>query len=172
MQGASSLHERSHAIASFTTVRLAVAAMLDANAADLVIDRACATCGADHGRPRIANAEGLDVSVSHAGEWVVVAVALGCRIGVDAVRGDDRYWTAVEAVLKCDGPGIRTLHSGFQITTEPLRLNRYPSRPALVDRISLVPLCTPARITATLAVDTEPGTSGDLVEHAIATGGR
>ncbi|GGP83944.1 4'-phosphopantetheinyl transferase family protein [Streptomyces melanogenes] len=47
------------------------------------IARECPDCDAHHGRPRSLDAPELDVSVSHAGGRVAVAVAHGMRVGVD-----------------------------------------------------------------------------------------
>lgn len=144
--------ERAHRISSFTLVRTMLATASGVAPTDLEIDRTCARCGAAHGRPRARGLD-LDVSVSHAGEWVVACVGRWCRVGVDAEQGDRRRWTAVEAVTKCDGVGLRVDHTEVAVTSDPLRLTRYPSRPGLVERIRLHALnSAPPGITATLAV--------------------
>lgn len=159
VQAATTTAERAHTVASFTLVRRLLADALEREPDTIEVDRTCAACGAGHGRPRVRGAE-LDVSVSHAGAWVVVALGTGCRVGVDAEQGDDRAWTAVEAVLKCDGPGLRADHTGIVVATDPLRLVRCAGRPALVDRVRLFALEDgPPGVVATLAVDATPGTS-------------
>lgn len=46
------------------------------------IQQRCPDCGGYHGQPTLPNT-GLSLSISHSGDWVVVAAARGCRIGVD-----------------------------------------------------------------------------------------
>lgn len=102
------------------------------DAADVVIDRHCESCGADHGRP-LAAERSIKVSVTHSGEVVAVAVTDTYLLGVDveaviALRDDaivpfvcapaERrflrtprdfyvYWTRKEALLKASGEGLR-----------------------------------------------------------------
>ncbi len=89
----------------------------------ITVTAACPDCGREHGRPR---ADGVFVSLSHAGEFVIAAARTAAPVGVDAERRDvglaaDRlaairlvaggdgveHWTRVEAVLKADGRGLR-----------------------------------------------------------------
>lgn len=49
---------------------------------EVEVDRTCDRCGAQHGRPR-APGSGLELSVSHAGDWVLVASSRAGRVGVD-----------------------------------------------------------------------------------------
>lgn len=96
------------------------------------LDRTCDTCGRAHGRPRLSGT-GLYASISHAGEFVAVAITETGRVGVDVERirtgaaselasvacaveelehvrsADDFfvYWTRKEAVLKATGEGLR-----------------------------------------------------------------
>ena len=81
----------------------------------------CADCGGPHGQPRIP---GLSVSLSHCATAVVAVATAEGHVGVDveplegsteraaaiaevAGVGGIRRWTSVEAVLKCDGRGLR-----------------------------------------------------------------
>lgn len=87
----------------------------------IIVTAPCPDCGLEHGRPRV---EGLHVSLSHAGDRTVAVASLGDAVGVDVERRDvspERldaihdltggdglaHWTAVEAVLKADGRGLR-----------------------------------------------------------------
>lgn len=90
---------------------------------EVLLDSACARCGSDHAAPRTP---GFTLSVSHAADLVVVAVAPGAgTLGVDieqdaaAERTSDlgrlfpssaapdlAGWTRIEAVIKADGRGI------------------------------------------------------------------
>lgn len=94
--------------------------------AGITVDAACPDCGAAHGRPRaLGAARPLFLALAHAG-GVAYAVAARAPVGVDAEplftpaerraavdelapgRGDAlRRWTAIEAVLKADGRGLR-----------------------------------------------------------------
>lgn len=79
----------------------------------LTVDRTCSSCGGWHGRPAISGTD-LDVSVSHSGSLVAVAVlAGGGRVGVDVERLNGRpldevvAWTITEASFKAGGgPGL------------------------------------------------------------------
>lgn len=81
---------------SAALLRLAVARELDCAPREVPVLRHCPDCPVPHGRPRIAagpagaSARALDVSVSYAGEVVVVAVGEGVTVGVDAEPGPDR----------------------------------------------------------------------------------
>jgi 4'-phosphopantetheinyl transferase len=67
-------------------LRRAVAACLSVDPARLHVDRCCERCGAQHGKPRLPDHPELDVSVSHTGGHVAVALARGPRVGVDVER--------------------------------------------------------------------------------------
>jgi 4'-phosphopantetheinyl transferase len=67
-------------------LRRAAAASASVAAERVRVDRSCSRCGEQHGKPRLLDHPALDVSVAHAGEHVVVALARGPRIGVDVER--------------------------------------------------------------------------------------
>ncbi len=67
-------------------LRRAAGGCLSVSPGRLRVDRTCRECGAQHGKPSLPDHPEFDVSVSHAGEHVVVAVARGPRIGVDVER--------------------------------------------------------------------------------------
>lgn len=75
--------DRRRFLVGAAVVRLAAAACLSVDPRRLRVDRRCGTCGAQHGKPRLPDHPGIDVSVSHTGELVAVALARGPRIGVD-----------------------------------------------------------------------------------------
>jgi 4'-phosphopantetheinyl transferase len=54
--------------------RLVVAAHLRVAPAGVLLDRSCPRCRQPHGRPRLAESTGLEISVSHSGELVAVAI--------------------------------------------------------------------------------------------------
>ncbi|MFF9562530.1 4'-phosphopantetheinyl transferase family protein [Leifsonia sp. NPDC014704] len=123
----SSLHHDLDGLAAFVAGRAALQrALSDAGDGDARIDATCPDCGLSHGRPRaVDGSRRLYVSVSHAAGQAF-AVAARHPIGIDAEAMDDlrarggaidelapgrgdpaRRWTAVEAVLKADGRGLR-----------------------------------------------------------------
>lgn len=88
----------------------AAAILCEATGATRVI-RLCPVCGSSaHGQPRLVGSD-LAVSISYAGELVVVAWGPG-PIGVDVERtggseDDVEEWTRVEALAKAAGIGLR-----------------------------------------------------------------
>src|SRR4051794_37321895 len=64
-------------------LRLAVAERLGIAPGAVAVDRACPDCERPHGRPAVPGA-GLEVSVSHSGDLVAVALVAGeTPVGVD-----------------------------------------------------------------------------------------
>ena len=84
-------------------VRVAVGAWLEVTPEAVVVDRTCADCGRQHGRPEIRGpgTELPQVSVSHSGVLIVVALAEG-PVGVDVERIDasNDSWVLGEATFK------------------------------------------------------------------------
>jgi 4'-phosphopantetheinyl transferase len=79
-------HDRLRFLTGAALLRRAAAACLSVSPNRLRVDRTCHGCGAQHGKPRLPDHPAFDVSVSHAGEHVLVALARGPRIGVDVER--------------------------------------------------------------------------------------
>lgn len=111
--------------AAFLAGRAALLAAIGPRDAGAAVDATCPDCGRSHGRPRLPTRPSLHLSLSHAA-GLAFAVAASAPIGIDAEplgtdparlagaaallpgRGDAlRRWTAVEAVLKAEGRGLR-----------------------------------------------------------------
>lgn len=127
--------------------RLTLADHTGCRPADIRIDRTCEECGGPHGRPRvdIRSRAAIDVSVTHAGSFVAVALVEQGRVGVDidvvpadyhdlidaVAHSDERAgitsahqftqtWVRKEAILKAHGAGLRIEPNGF-VAPEPGR---------------------------------------------------
>ena len=124
--------DRDRFVLGAALLRLAAAPHLDVPAAAVRVDRSCAQCGEQHGRPVLAGTP-IQASVSHSGDCVAVALTGAGPVGVDveaigaadyrpvlpsvctaAERAQIRsaadfycYWTRKEAVLKATGEGLR-----------------------------------------------------------------
>jgi 4'-phosphopantetheinyl transferase len=159
--------DRDRVLLGAVLLRMAAARHLGARPGDVAVDRTCAWCGAQHGRPRLPGS-GLHASVSHSGDVVAVALTAAGPVGVDveAVRTIDfaavaesvstssercdlrtltdfyTFWTRKEAVLKATGEGLSRPMTDLQVT--PPR-----SAPALL-RLGEgpVPACQMAGISA------------------------
>jgi 4'-phosphopantetheinyl transferase len=139
-------------------LRLVGGQMLGVTPEQVQIDRKCRTCGKPHGKPSL----GLgapQVSVSHSGDWVALAVCADAPVGVDlehAARRNNyqalaahvlgpaeapatdeaaflRYWVRKEALVKATGDGLSAGLRQVTVTApgEPPRLLHYPGRPGL-----------------------------------------
>jgi len=118
-------------------------------ASAVVVDRTCDSCGDQHGRPRLPGTD-LQVSISHSGDVVAVAITPAGPVGVDVEQIESghsdlvttvctgselrhvgtaadfyAYWTRKEAVLKATGEGLRRRMTSIEVTAPG-------ARPALV----------------------------------------
>ena len=174
---------RARTVLSAVLLRLVAARALDVDPSDpdrvrrMRVDRRCPTCGGGHGKPSIG--DDVQLSVSHAGAVVLVAVTRVAPIGVDvepitraahaeaAARwacaseeraqirdGRDalRYWTRKEAVAKATGEGLAAPLVDVRVSAphEAARLLRWSGRPA--QACTLVDLNPPDGYLASLAV--------------------
>jgi 4'-phosphopantetheinyl transferase len=82
--------DRDRFVAGCGILRLLLSGYLDQPPESVVIVRTCRTCGGPHGKPRLTGSSRLRLSLAHAGGRLVIAVALGHRVGVDVepVRPD------------------------------------------------------------------------------------
>lgn len=115
----------------------------------IIVDRTCAGCGAQHGRPVVAG--GPHVSVAHAGVLVVVATCAQAEVGVDVEREtrlDDPHeaaaWVAREARLKA---GLGADEGGGPGGVVPLGPPLPGYVAAVVARSEDVPAVTVRRVT-------------------------
>jgi 4'-phosphopantetheinyl transferase len=174
-------------VAGCRLVRSAVGAALGVPPGDLVVIRDCPDCDRHHGRPRMAATAGgtldlalarIDVSISHAGDWVALALCDGARVGVDiesegageglvgavdlvlhpqeravpvlATHALLRSWVRKEALLKASGDGLRLPPSGI-VLGEP-QLVAWDQRPDLVGHAPLSDVDAPDGVVAAIAV--------------------
>jgi 4'-phosphopantetheinyl transferase len=100
--------DRARFLLGAAMLRSAVGLELGVRPQDVEVDRACPSCGRWHGRPRVPDSP-LELSVSHGGVVVALALARGSRVGIDvepAARpglSDAESWTRAEARLKAGG---------------------------------------------------------------------
>lgn len=119
--------ERHRFLAGRAAALTAIGRLVGGPAETSTIDARCLECGGPHGRPEVSGTRGeVHVGISHAAGRAF-AVASRWRIGLDAepldtsparlaaIRALTRgrgggplaRWTAIEAVLKADGRGLR-----------------------------------------------------------------
>lgn len=136
-------------------LRTAAGAALGRPPRDVEVDRACSTCGGTHGPPNLPGT-GLHASITHGGDWVVVALTEAGPVGVDVeaikpvaralfdyvVAPDelftlDQYtffvhWVRKESVLKATGVGLRQAMTSVVLgpPDEAPRMIRYGDTPA------------------------------------------
>jgi 4'-phosphopantetheinyl transferase len=124
--------DRDRYLLATVLLKAAVARRVGLPASEVVVDRSCVRCGAPHGRPRIVG-HPLEVSLSHSGEVVAVALSERGRVGIDIEVVAERrvesllrfvcapeerglvgsaeaftvVWARKESVLKAVGVGLR-----------------------------------------------------------------
>jgi 4'-phosphopantetheinyl transferase len=87
--------DRDRFLAGCALAKAALGGYLGREPGSIRLDRTCPRCGRPHGKPRLVDTEAagtgrLELSVSHAGDLVVVAVAAGTPVGVDVEPLDRR----------------------------------------------------------------------------------
>jgi 4'-phosphopantetheinyl transferase len=74
--------DRARLVVAAALARSVIGRELSCSPKTVRFDRTCSTCGGPHGKPAVVDGDGLELSVSHSGSWVVVAVARQ-PVGVD-----------------------------------------------------------------------------------------
>ena len=153
---------RAQSLLSAALFRLVAARALGLDPVDpevvrrLDVDRRCSSCAEAHGKPSVGG--GVHLSVSHAGELVVVAATRVAPVGVDveptsrgaharaamrwacaAEEGAEiadaqdalRCWIRKEAIVKATGEGMAARLADIRVSAprEPARLIRWSGRP-------------------------------------------
>ena len=72
--------DRHRLTAAVAVLRMVVGTHVGVPPARVEIDRSCRGCGGQHGKPRLP---GVQVSVSHSGDTIAVAISLDGPVGVD-----------------------------------------------------------------------------------------
>lgn len=81
--------DRDRLVVGAALIRMASGSYLNLDPAEVPMTRACPTCGQEHGKPRVASG-GLELSLSHSADLVVLAVARSAPLGVDIEQLSDR----------------------------------------------------------------------------------
>ncbi|MFI2370854.1 4'-phosphopantetheinyl transferase family protein [Streptomyces sp. NPDC018833] len=90
--------DRDDFVAAHALVRLCAARLLRRPARSLTLVQSCDECDRPHGRPHLAEAPGIGVSLTHTRGWVAAAAAHG-PVGVDLEADDDHgpmNWNVAE----------------------------------------------------------------------------
>jgi len=95
-------------------LRTAVAAYLGLPAAAAAVDRGCPRCGEPHGKSRLGGAAaGLEVSVTHSGRRVGLAVATAGAVGLDVEQVESPQAFPYDAALTpAELTGLRAVPPG------------------------------------------------------------
>lgn len=169
--------DRSRHLVGWALARAVLGDALQCAPPAVPIHRFCTHCRQPgHGKPQVKG-DGPHFSISHAGDYVVVAVTDDGPVGVDVeliTRGDDkidrrvrapgersaggadlvRRWVRKEAVLKATGHGFAVPMTRFAVSPPDARarLLTWPDDPTLPERLGLDDLPCPGLYAAAVAV--------------------
>lgn len=91
-------------------IRGVVAAELGIAPGDVVLDSSCFDCGKPHGKPKIVGST-LEVSISHSGDWVALAMTEGAPVGIDVEEVRDAEVDGLAGI--CFSPAELTTFKGL-----------------------------------------------------------
>jgi 4'-phosphopantetheinyl transferase len=169
--------DRQRFLVGCALAKAAVARATGADPAGVTFDRTCTRCGKPHGKPATHSAQ---LSVSHSGDMIAVAVTSVTPVGIDVeqvravydtqalagyVLSDSELsgreqgegffvtWARKEAVTKATGDGLRVPFREVIVSApdEPPRLIAWPY-PASPDTVTLLDLDASPGYAAALAV--------------------
>jgi len=105
------LADRQRFVGARMLLRQAVAERTGCDEADVTLVQRCARCGGPHGAPSVLARGGVgpSVSIAHAGDLAIVAVAdaaVGVDVEPDRTDLDVHGWVRTEAMLKATGTGF------------------------------------------------------------------
>ncbi|HET7595182.1 MAG TPA: 4'-phosphopantetheinyl transferase superfamily protein, partial [Stellaceae bacterium] len=172
--------DRARYLVAHALKRLVLAVHLGAAATELSFTAACRHCGGtDHGKPRLrAAGGGIDFSLSHSGEYVVLAVTRDAAVGVDIERVNTRRDVAalIPAVLSV---AEQTVVAALPATERALAVLRYWTRKeallkATGDGLAVAPaaitVAPPDALPALIAWEAAPAFDGDAHLYDLAPG--
>lgn len=88
--------DRSRFLTARVVAKAVLAKELGVKPGDVVLDSTCPDCGRPHGKPIVVRPDGYpadralpEMSISHSGQWIAVAVTEGLAVGVDVEQVRD-----------------------------------------------------------------------------------
>ena len=181
--------DRDDFIAGHLLLRVSAADRLGVEPSDVVIEQRCARCGAAHGRPHVAGAPHVQLSMAHTRGVVAAAASFGA-VGVDVERGDldvsddvmAATMTAAERDVIEGSPSRESAFVRQWVRKEALVKAGYASLDQLrtLDLAHVPVAAVDSPVVTSLApawpelflldwTDRETGTIGAVVSHAPAT---
>lgn len=140
VEGLRRADDRARFVTGRVLLRTTAAGILGVDPAAVRVRVRCATCGGPHGRPRV---DGLETSLAHSGDRVLLAWRERGAVGVDVERRRDDLeagladlvlapgepaddllatWARKEAVLKLRGTGLAAPMTGVRLDDPDLHV--------------------------------------------------
>lgn len=174
--------DRDRFLVGAVLTRLVLAAALGIDPVSVRLDRDCPDCDRPHGKVRLAagqSGDPLEVSISHSGVWVTVAVSQAGPVGVDVERVNpavDHLGVARIAF----GPGELAALTGLAAEARPAAFTRSWTRKEAVVKsvgdglrtpLRAIEVSAPDQPAAVVAWPTRPELAGGVQLHDLALGG-
>jgi 4'-phosphopantetheinyl transferase len=118
--------DRDRMLLATCLVRALAAARLADAPERVTLDRTCPRCREPHGKVRVVGAD-LPVSISHSGDWVLVATGREGEVGVDVERVDPDLDPVALAPMTLH-PAERAVLAGTEPARRPAAFARYWTR--------------------------------------------